>query len=40
MNGERLMHPIRANDRLTIGHMSGPYSENASLKQLILNRGL
>jgi N-acetylneuraminate synthase len=40
MNGERLMHPIRANDRLTIDHVSGPYNENAALKQLILSRGL
>jgi len=40
MNGEKLLMPIKANDRLTIEHIDGPYSENAALKSLILNRGI
>lgn len=40
MNGEKLLQPIKANDRLTIEHIDGPYSENPALKNLILNRGL
>jgi N-acetylneuraminate synthase len=40
MNGEKLLQPIKANERLTIDHIDGPYSENPSLKSLILNRGL
>jgi N-acetylneuraminate synthase len=40
MNGEKLLQPLKANDRLTINHIDGPYSENSSLKSLILNRGL
>jgi sialic acid synthase SpsE len=39
MNGEKLVKPIRANQPLTIDHIDGPYSENPSLKQRILNRG-
>lgn len=40
MNGEKLLQPIKADERLTIDHIDGPYSENPSLKGLILNRGL
>ena len=40
MNGEKLQQPIQANDRLTIDHIDGPYSQNPALKSLILNRGL
>lgn len=40
MNGEKLLQPIKADERLTIDHIDGPYSENPSLKSLILNRGL
>ena len=40
MNGERLLQPIQANERLTIDHIDGPYSESPALKSLILNRGL
>lgn len=40
MNGERLLKPIKANDRLTIDHIDGPYSANSILKNLIVNRGL
>jgi N-acetylneuraminate synthase len=40
MNGERLAHPIKADDPLTINHMSGPYRESEALKSLILNRGI
>lgn len=40
MNGEKLIHPLQADERLTIDHIDGPYSENISLKNLITNRGL
>ncbi len=40
MNGEKLIKPLKANDRLTIEHIDGPYSENESLKRLIMERGL
>lgn len=40
MNGERLQQPLKANERLTINHIDGPYNENIALKNLILNRGL
>lgn len=39
MNGEKLLKPIKANESLTIEHIDGPYSENPSLKRLILTRG-
>ena len=40
MNGNRLTKAIKADESLTIDHIDGPYSENSSLKELILNRGL
>ena len=40
MNGERLVQPIKADEKLTIDHLDGPYSKNSALKHLILNRGL
>lgn len=40
MNGEKLIASIKADDSLTIDHVSGPYNQNQSLKSLILNRGL
>jgi sialic acid synthase SpsE len=40
MNGEKLLKPIRSHESLTIDHIDGPYSENPSLKSLILSRGL
>jgi sialic acid synthase SpsE len=40
MNGEKLIKGLKANDKLTIDHIDGPYSENQALKDLILNRGL
>jgi N-acetylneuraminate synthase len=40
MNGEKLLQPLKANERLTIDHIDGPYSENSALKNLIQNRGL
>ena len=40
MNGERLASEIKADQPLTIDHVSGPYSQNAALKSLILGRGL
>jgi N-acetylneuraminate synthase len=40
MNGEKLIAVIKANEALSINHIDGPYSENQSLKNLILNRGL
>ena len=40
MNGETLVQAIKANDKLTIEHVDGPYSRNDALNELILNRGL
>jgi sialic acid synthase SpsE len=40
MNGERLVIPIRANEKLTIEHIDGPYNTSASLRNGILNRGI
>ena len=40
MNGERLIAPIRSDEPLTIVDIDGPYHENKSLRQLILNRGI
>ncbi|MDP4837054.1 MAG: N-acetylneuraminate synthase family protein [Burkholderiales bacterium] len=40
MNGEKLTVAIKTHEPLSIGHIDGPYSENSSLKSLILNRGL
>ncbi len=40
MNGERLATEIKADQPLTIDHVSGPYSQSTTLKNLILNRGL
>jgi sialic acid synthase SpsE len=40
MNGESLTQSIKANEPLTIDHIDGPYATNASLKNLIKNRGL
>jgi N-acetylneuraminate synthase len=40
MNGEKLLQPLKADQRLTIEHIDGPYSESIALKNLILNRGL
>lgn len=40
MNGEKLQKPLKFTERLTIDHIDGPYSENNSLKRLILNRGI
>jgi N-acetylneuraminate synthase len=40
MNGELLAYGIKADEPLTINHVSGPYSQNEGLKSLILNRGL
>jgi sialic acid synthase SpsE len=40
MNGELLSNGIKADEPLTINHVSGPYSQNEGLKSLILNRGL
>jgi N-acetylneuraminate synthase len=40
MNGEKLILPVKANEPLTINHIDGPYNENESLRNLILNRGV
>jgi N-acetylneuraminate synthase len=40
MNGEKLIADLPANAPLTINDIDGPYSENLTLKALILNRGL
>ena len=39
MNGEKLTKPLQPNEALTVDVIDGPYAENPSLKQLILNRG-
>jgi N-acetylneuraminate synthase len=39
INGERLIRPIAADDRLTIDHVDGPYNSNNGLRQGILERG-
>lgn len=39
MSGEKLTRDIKANEPLSVDHIDGPYAENPSLKQLILNRG-
>ncbi len=40
MNGEKLVLAIQANEPLTINHIDGPYNENATLRSLILARGI
>jgi len=40
MNGEKLLKAVKTNERLTIEHIDGPYSEHDGLRNLILNRGL
>lgn len=40
MNGEKLTRAIGPDQALTIDHIDGPYSDNASLRELIVNRGL
>jgi len=40
MNGEILINPLKADSPLTINDIDGPYNENLTLKNLILNRGL
>jgi N-acetylneuraminate synthase len=40
INGEKLTTPISKDDQLTIDHIDGPYNENPSLRQLILDRGV
>jgi len=40
LNGQTLMRDIKADDRLTIEDIDGPYNKNESLKKFILNRGL
>jgi len=40
MNGERLLLPIKANEKLTINHIDGPYSANPGLRKLIEQRGI
>jgi len=40
MNGERLVKPISADEPLTVEHIDGPYNESATLRSLIMNRGL
>jgi N-acetylneuraminate synthase len=40
MNGEKLSKSIKADEPLTIDHLSGPYSSNPALRDLIANRGL
>jgi N-acetylneuraminate synthase len=40
MNGGKLMKPIDAHAPLTVSSVDGPYNENHSLRDLILNRGI
>lgn len=40
MNGQTLTVAIKPDEPLTIGHVSGPYSQNPALKQFILERGI
>lgn len=40
INGERLTKAISMHERLTIDHIDGPYSENPTLRQRILDRGV
>jgi len=40
VNGERLTRQISSNEQLTVDHIDGPYNENPSLRQLILDRGI
>jgi sialic acid synthase SpsE len=40
INGEKLLRPIKADERLSIDHIDGPYHDNPGLKGLIQNRGL
>ena len=39
MNGEKVVRPIMSDEALTIEHIDGPYSENPSLRALIMARG-
>jgi N-acetylneuraminate synthase len=39
INGEKLKQPVKADAPLTIHDIDGPYAENASLRELIENRG-
>lgn len=40
MNGEKLITSLKANYPLSINDIDGPYNENPSLRNLILNRGI
>lgn len=40
INGEKLTTNILANQALSINHVDGPYSEDGSMKSMILNRGI
>lgn len=40
MNGEKLLGPLKKNEKLTIEDIDGPYSKTPSLKTFILNRGI
>ena len=39
LNGGKLIKKLKANQKLMIGDIDGPYSENKNLKKIILNRG-
>ena len=40
VNGLKLIKNLKANEPLTIHHIDGPYSENETLRSLILDRGI
>jgi N-acetylneuraminate synthase len=40
INGEKLTADIGKDEMLTINHIDGPYNQNETLRQTILNRGI
>ena len=40
MNSEKLTKPLKANQKLTIEDIDGPYAENQALRSHILKRGI
>ena len=40
INGERLTKSLETDEKLTIDHVDGPYRENKTLRQFIMDRGI
>lgn len=40
INGEKLVNELKANQRVTVDDVDGPYNENESLRKTILERGI